>query len=133
MTSYILKRFLLLIPTFFGITVMTFCIIQLAPGSPVSLKLLGPGGAGVRSENISKEIIEQTKKMYGLDQPLRQAGNAVGHRGRNRPARPHDPDAQRRLLLLSVLVLVRHRFRDSFRLRVSSIQPEITPSYAGGQ
>lgn len=70
MTTYILRRLLMLIPTFFGITLMTFMIIQLAPGSPVSLKLLGPGGAGVRSENISREIIEQTKKLYGLDKPL---------------------------------------------------------------
>lgn len=70
MTNYILKRLLLLIPTFFGITLITFFIVQLAPGSPVSLKLMGPGGAGVRSENISQEIVEQTKKLYGLDQPI---------------------------------------------------------------
>lgn len=70
MTTYIIRRLFMLIPTFFGITLMTFMIIQLAPGSPVSLKLMGPGGAGVRSENISREIIEQTKKLYGLDKPL---------------------------------------------------------------
>ena len=70
MGAYIIRRLLLLIPTFFGITLMTFFIIQLAPGSPVSLKLMGPGGAGVRSENISQEIVEQTKKLYGLDKPI---------------------------------------------------------------
>ena len=70
MAHYLLKRLLLIIPTFFGITVITFLIIQLAPGSPVSLKLLGPGGAGVRSDLISKEVVEQTKKLYGLDKPL---------------------------------------------------------------
>jgi len=70
MIHYILKRFFLILPTFFGITLITFLIIQLAPGSPVSLKLLGPGGAGVRSDLISKEVIEQTKKLYGLDQPV---------------------------------------------------------------
>lgn len=70
MSSYLLRRLFMLIPTFFGITVVTFMIIQLAPGSPVSLKLMGPGGAGVRSENISQEIVEQTKKLYGLDKPL---------------------------------------------------------------
>jgi len=69
-SAYILRRLLLLIPTFFGITLVTFFIIQLAPGSPVSLKLMGPGGAGVRSENISQEIVEQTKKLYGLDKPI---------------------------------------------------------------
>lgn len=70
MTAYLIRRFLLLIPTFIGITVMTFAIIQLAPGSPVSLKLMGPGGAGVRSENISQELIEETTKLYGLDKPI---------------------------------------------------------------
>lgn len=70
MTSYIARRFALLIPTFFGITLITFVIIQLTPGSPVSLKLMGPGGAGIKAENISKEVIEQTKKLYGLDKPL---------------------------------------------------------------
>ena len=70
MARYIAQRLLFLIPTLLGITLITFMIIQLAPGSPVSLKLLGPGGAGVRSDLISKEVIEQTKKLYGLDQPF---------------------------------------------------------------
>jgi peptide/nickel transport system permease protein len=68
--SYVVKRLLLIIPTFFGITLLTFFIIQLAPGSPISLKLMGP--AGIKSENISKEIIEQTKILYGLDKPIHQ-------------------------------------------------------------
>lgn len=68
MIQYLVKRLLLLIPTFFGITLMTFSIVQLAPGSPVSLALMGP--TGLKSENISPEIIEQTKKLYGLDKPI---------------------------------------------------------------
>jgi peptide/nickel transport system permease protein len=72
MTAYIARRLALIIPTFFGITLITFMIIQLAPGSPVSLKLMGPGGAGLKAENISKELIEQTKKLYGLDKPFHE-------------------------------------------------------------
>ncbi len=70
MTAYIFRRIALLVPTFIGITLITFMIIQLAPGSPVSLKLMGPGGAGLKAENVSKEVIEQTKKLYGLDKPM---------------------------------------------------------------
>ncbi|MDO8461295.1 MAG: diguanylate cyclase, partial [Deltaproteobacteria bacterium] len=70
MVPYLVKRLLLIIPTFFGITLITFLIIQLAPGNPVSLKIQQLGGEGIRSETISKVVIEQTKKLYGLDKPL---------------------------------------------------------------
>jgi peptide/nickel transport system permease protein len=61
---------LLIIPTFLGITVITFLIIQLAPGNPVSLKLQQMGGEGIRTETVSREVIDQTKKLYGLDKPV---------------------------------------------------------------
>ncbi|MBI2082847.1 MAG: ABC transporter permease [Deltaproteobacteria bacterium] len=69
MTSYIIKRLFLILPTFIGITLMTFLMIQLAPGNPISLKIQQLGG-GVRAESVSPEVIEQTKKLYGLDRPL---------------------------------------------------------------
>lgn len=49
---------------------MTFFIIQLAPGNPVSLKIQQLGGEGIRSETISRDVIEQTQKLYGLDKPF---------------------------------------------------------------
>jgi peptide/nickel transport system permease protein len=55
-----------MIPTFFGITLITFTVVQLAPGSPVMLKLYGTQGA----TSITEEMIEETKKLYGLDKPL---------------------------------------------------------------
>jgi peptide/nickel transport system permease protein len=70
MTVYLIKRLLLIIPTFLGITLITFLIIQLAPGNPVSLKLQQMGGEGIRTETVSKEVIEQTKRLYGLDKPI---------------------------------------------------------------
>lgn len=70
MKSYLLKRLLLIFPTFLGITLITFLIIQLAPGNPVSLKLQQFGGEGIRTETVSREVIEQTKKLYGLDRPV---------------------------------------------------------------
>lgn len=38
--SYVVKRLLLLIPTLFGITLITFFVMKLAPGDPVKLKLM---------------------------------------------------------------------------------------------
>ncbi len=70
MKRYLLKRLLLILPTFLGISLITFLIIQLAPGNPVSLKLQQLGGEGIRAETVNHEVIEQTKKLYGLDRPL---------------------------------------------------------------
>lgn len=68
MRDYIIKRLLLLIPTLLGITIITFFIIQLAPGNPVERKL--QLDEGIKSEAITKEIVQETKKLYGLDKPI---------------------------------------------------------------
>lgn len=70
MIAYLIKRLFLLIPTLLGITFITFLIIQLAPGNPVSMKIQQLGGEGIKSETISREVIESTKKLYGLDKPF---------------------------------------------------------------
>lgn len=69
MGSYILKRLLWLIPTLLGITVITFFIIKLAPGDPVELKMQAASGM-IRSEQVAKEVIEETRRLYGLDRPI---------------------------------------------------------------
>ena len=53
MWLYLLKRLLLLIPTFFGITLITFLIIKLAPGDPVSLKVAF--NEGVKAEVLAHQ------------------------------------------------------------------------------
>lgn len=58
-----------MIPTFLGITVITFMVVQLAPGSPVFLKL---HRAEMAAGSLSEEVIEATKKLYGLDKPIHQ-------------------------------------------------------------
>ncbi|MCZ6790829.1 MAG: ABC transporter permease [Candidatus Dadabacteria bacterium] len=68
MRDYIFKRLLLLIPTLFGITLITFFIIQLAPGSPVERKL--QLDQGIQAEAITQQIVEETRKLYGLDKPI---------------------------------------------------------------
>ncbi len=68
MRDYIIKRLLLLVPTMLGITIITFFIIQLAPGNPVERKLQLE--EGIKSQAITKEIVEETKRLYGLDKPI---------------------------------------------------------------
>ena len=69
MLTYIFKRLLLIIPTFIGITVITFAIIQLAPGDPAALKASAAQG-GIKSEAVAKTVIAETRKLYGLDRPI---------------------------------------------------------------
>ncbi len=69
MRAYIIRRLLLIIPTFIGISILTFAMIQLAPGSPVSYKLRGMDGS-MKADAATQAIIEQTKALYGLDKPI---------------------------------------------------------------
>jgi len=66
MTTYLIRRILLLVPTLFGITLLTFLLIRLAPGNAALLKG-GMGENGGRA--MTDEVREQTIKLYGLDKP----------------------------------------------------------------
>lgn len=70
MNAYLVKRLLQLIPTLFGITFITFLIIQLAPGNPAVVKLQLASQGEMADSAYTQQIIEQTKKLYGLDKPL---------------------------------------------------------------
>jgi peptide/nickel transport system permease protein len=71
MKAYLIRRLLQIIPTLLGITLITFIIIQLAPGSPAMLKLqMGTGQAELGQKGVSEQIIKQTKELYGLDKPI---------------------------------------------------------------
>ncbi|MGE0762420.1 MAG: ABC transporter permease subunit [Bdellovibrionales bacterium] len=82
MLKYILKRILMMIPTLFGITLLCFVIINLAPGGPIEQKLIamrfagggsgGGGGASAGGGNygVSDEVIAALKKQYGFDKPV---------------------------------------------------------------
>ena len=69
MRAYLLRRMMLIVPTFVGISLITFLVVQLAPGSPVYLKLR-KGEAALASDSVSQKVIEDTKKLYGLDKPI---------------------------------------------------------------
>jgi len=66
--SYILRRLLLMIPTLFGITVVSFCIMQLAPGDPLLLQLGATGLAGQTTQTREAYLIQ--KRDLKLDRPL---------------------------------------------------------------
>jgi peptide/nickel transport system permease protein len=63
MTKYLAKRILMLIPLMFGITLITFAVIHLAPGEPVEMQM-------AMNPKVGKEARERLTKFYGLDQPL---------------------------------------------------------------
>lgn len=58
-----------MIPTFIGISLISFAVIQLAPGSPVYMKLRG-GEGSFSTDSETQKIIEDTRKLYGLDKPI---------------------------------------------------------------
>ncbi|MBS0242996.1 MAG: ABC transporter permease subunit, partial [Proteobacteria bacterium] len=98
MANYLLKRFLLIIPTLIGVLSLTFLLAQFAPGGPVErimAQLTGVdagatarfgggsgdvgaarptvgGEAGSRyrgSQGLDQKFVEELKKQYGFDKP----------------------------------------------------------------
>ena len=92
MWSYILKRLLLMIPTLFGILLITFVVIQFVPGGPVEQMVsqlqgrdAGGGEAGGRAagaaaglsgyrgrQGVDAKQVEEIKKLYGFDKPAHE-------------------------------------------------------------
>lgn len=60
MGSYVIRRLLICIPVLFGITVVSFLMIHLAPGSPIGVML---------DPKVSPKVIEQWEKNFHLDKP----------------------------------------------------------------
>src|SRR3989441_7965277 len=90
MWSYLLKRLLLMIPTLFGILLITFVVIQFVPGGPVEQLVYqlegreggmeggggtarGPGLGGYRGrQGVDAAQIEEIKKLCGFDKPAHE-------------------------------------------------------------
>jgi microcin C transport system permease protein len=84
MFNYIIRRLLLMIPTFLGITLIFFVILQIVPGGPLEreimkmrmARMMGTKGAATaevennRDVIISPEALEKMKKFYGFDKPV---------------------------------------------------------------
>jgi peptide/nickel transport system permease protein len=62
--TYVIRRLILIIPTFFTVSLIVFMIIHLAPNDPVEAMQAGAPG------RISQEMAEKIRKELGLDQPI---------------------------------------------------------------
>ena len=82
--DYIVRRLLLMIPTFIGITFFTFLLTQFVPGGPIDqlrLQLAGAAGGGETGGGgggrvqlvIPDEQLQQLREFYGFDKPFLEA------------------------------------------------------------
>ena len=85
MIAYILKRLLLMIPTLFGVMLITFAVTQFVPGGPVEQLIHDLQGRGTQGEassggtsiyrgssGLDAERIKELKALYGFDKPAYQ-------------------------------------------------------------
>ncbi len=62
MLRYLLRRIMLIIPTFVGVTLLSFTLIHLVPGDPIE--------ARVGERGIAPERLAQLRAEMGYDQPM---------------------------------------------------------------
>lgn len=86
MLFYIIKRILLMIPTLFGVMLITFVVTQFVPGGPVERMIAqleghGKGGGEIGAvsssmyrggSGLDQDRIDKLEKMYGFDKPPAQ-------------------------------------------------------------
>ncbi len=87
MFAYILKRLLLMIPTVFGVMLVTFIVTQFVPGGPVEqliheLQRQGPGGGEASSgvegllyrgaTGLDADRLKELQALYGFDRPAHE-------------------------------------------------------------
>jgi microcin C transport system permease protein len=83
MTSYFIRRLLLVVPTFLGITLLVFVITRFVPGGPVDkiitqARMMGQSEGLVSGNDqsletgspLSEEQIKELKEFYGFDKPV---------------------------------------------------------------
>ena len=62
MSKYVLRRVLIAIPVLFGISVVLFCVLALAPGDPFEEL--------ATNANVPPELAQRLRAQFGLDDPL---------------------------------------------------------------
>lgn len=74
MTAYFVRRFLLVIPTFIGITVLVFVVTRFVPGGPIERIIAQAqqqameGGGRVASATVQQQpLLEEQIKQLGGD------------------------------------------------------------------
>jgi peptide/nickel transport system permease protein len=61
MLIYLLKRCLYVLPVAFGVSIICFLLVHIAPGDPLS---------AVLPPDASADMQEEMRRIYGFDQPL---------------------------------------------------------------
>lgn len=69
MTTYLIKRILLMFVTMFGICLVSFVVINLAPGDPAD-QSMAPGAGGAENQGIADAIIRKNRERLFLDKPI---------------------------------------------------------------
>lgn len=77
MFAYFVRRILLMIPTFIGVTIIAFMITRMVPGGPLDREMMKfrmgamAGGAAIDSAggDMPKEALDALKKEFDLDKP----------------------------------------------------------------
>ena len=67
MLQYIARRVLMMIPTLFAISIVTFIIIQLPPGDFFTTYISNLAAMG---ESVDQAAVQAIKEEYGFDQPI---------------------------------------------------------------
>jgi len=79
---YLIRRLLLAIPTFIGITLVCFALTRILPGGPVEMQLqrlrgsqghageTSGGAAAVRVASITEDQRRELNRQFGFDQPF---------------------------------------------------------------
>ena len=78
MSSYFMRRLLLMIPTFIGITVLIFTITRFVPGGPIERMIMeaqqqqssGRFGGQLGGAALSDDQMAQLEEYYGFDKPI---------------------------------------------------------------
>lgn len=77
MATYIIRRLLLVIPTFIGITLMVFAITRFVPGGPIERMIAeaqqsasSRGFTRMNTNPLSAAQLEELKRYYGFDKPV---------------------------------------------------------------
>ena len=61
MLLYALRRLIYLVPVAFGVSLLVFALVHMAPGDPIS---------AIVPPDAPKEVVEKIRQYYGFDKPL---------------------------------------------------------------
>src|SRR5713101_4415646 len=89
MTSYLIRRLLLMIPTLFGIMLVSFVVVQFAPGGPVERVIAQLSGADT---GATSRISGSPGGDFGARGQMQGAAGADALSSKYRGARGLDPE-----------------------------------------